>query len=95
MIVEGEVAQLAASRQLETTIDEYINIVNAKTAVLFAAAAAAGPALHGAARPLQMRTINMATIWAWRSKLPMMSWIIRQIRGRLAKTWAMIFVKVK
>ncbi len=38
VIAEGEVAQLAAQRQLSTTEEKYLEIITAKTAVLFAAA---------------------------------------------------------
>lgn len=44
-IAEGEVMQLAAAKNMTTTEDEYLAIINAKTAALFAAAAEAGPAL--------------------------------------------------
>ncbi len=38
IIAEGEVAQLAAQRQITTTEEKYLEIITAKTAVLFAAA---------------------------------------------------------
>ncbi|WP_448577898.1 polyprenyl synthetase family protein [Thermaurantiacus sp.] len=38
VIAEGEVAQLTAQRQVETSEDRYLSIIGAKTAVLFAAA---------------------------------------------------------
>lgn len=38
VIAEGEVAQLSAQRQLSTTEEKYLQIITAKTAVLFAAA---------------------------------------------------------
>ena len=37
-IAEGEVDQLTAAREIETTEDRYLDIITAKTAVLFAAA---------------------------------------------------------
>ncbi len=49
VIAEGEVHQLAAAKRLATTEDEYLSIVSAKTASLFAASAEVGPVL--AARP--------------------------------------------
>jgi octaprenyl-diphosphate synthase len=49
VIAEGEVRQLAASKKLATTEDEYLSIVTAKTASLFAASAEVGPVL--ASRP--------------------------------------------
>ncbi len=38
VIAEGEVAQLTAQRQLDTTEERYLDIIGAKTAALFAAA---------------------------------------------------------
>ena len=51
VIAEGEVMQLAAAKNMSTTEDEYLAIVNAKTAALFSAAAEVSPAL--ANRPLE------------------------------------------
>lgn len=42
VIAEGEVMQLAAAKNLETTQDIYYAVINAKTAALFAAAAKVG-----------------------------------------------------
>ncbi len=42
VIAEGEVAQLIASKNTETTEDEYLAVINAKTAALFAAASEVG-----------------------------------------------------
>jgi octaprenyl-diphosphate synthase len=49
VIAEGEVMQLAAAKQLDTTEDAYLAVIRAKTAELFAAACEVGPVL--AARP--------------------------------------------
>jgi octaprenyl-diphosphate synthase len=49
VIAEGEVRQLAAAKNMATTEDEYLYVVFAKTASLFAASAEVGPVL--AARP--------------------------------------------
>src|SRR3546814_11974397 len=38
VIAEGEVNQLSAQRRVETSEDQYLAIINAKTAELFAAA---------------------------------------------------------
>ncbi len=43
VIAEGEVMQLAAAKNLETTEDEYLAVIKAKTAALFSAAAEVGP----------------------------------------------------
>jgi octaprenyl-diphosphate synthase len=51
IIAEGEVMQLAASKNLETTEDEYLSVIKAKTAALFSAAGEVGPIVAGADRP--------------------------------------------
>ena len=43
VIAEGEVDQLTAQRQIETSEDHYLSIINAKTAQLFAAACRISP----------------------------------------------------
>ena len=50
IIAEGEVMQLAAAQNLETTEDEYLAVIKAKTAALFSAAAEVGPIIAGASR---------------------------------------------
>ncbi|MEO1281563.1 MAG: polyprenyl synthetase family protein [Pseudomonadota bacterium] len=45
VIAEGEVMQLAAAKNTATTEDEYLAIINAKTAALFLGAAESGAAL--------------------------------------------------
>jgi octaprenyl-diphosphate synthase len=45
VIAEGEVMQLAAAKNMATTEDEYLAIINAKTAALFSAAAEVGAAI--------------------------------------------------
>lgn len=45
IIAEGEVMQLAAAKNTATTEDEYLAIINAKTAALFSAASEVSPAL--------------------------------------------------
>jgi len=45
VIAEGEVMQLAAAKNIATTEDEYLAVIRAKTAALFAAACEVGPAL--------------------------------------------------
>ncbi len=47
VIAEGEVMQLAAAKNTATTEDEYLAIINAKTAALFSAATEVGAALAG------------------------------------------------
>ena len=54
VIAEGEVMQLAAAKNTATTEDEYLAIINAKTAALFSAAAEVGAAI--ANRPADEQT---------------------------------------
>ncbi|MBM3607630.1 MAG: polyprenyl synthetase family protein, partial [Alphaproteobacteria bacterium] len=49
VIAEGEVMQLSAAKDLHTSEDDYLAVIRAKTAALFAAACEVGPIL--AARP--------------------------------------------
>ena len=49
VIAEGEVMQLAAAKNMQTSEDEYLDVIRAKTAALFAAACEVGPIL--ASRP--------------------------------------------
>ncbi len=50
VIAEGEVMQLAAAKNTETTEDEYMAVIVAKTAALFSAAAEVGPIIAGKGR---------------------------------------------
>jgi octaprenyl-diphosphate synthase len=50
VIAEGEVMQLSASKDTETTEDAYLAVIRAKTAALFAAACEVGPILAGRAK---------------------------------------------
>ncbi|GAA0592477.1 polyprenyl synthetase family protein [Paenochrobactrum glaciei] len=43
VIAEGEVMQLAAAKNMDTTEEEYLAVIKAKTAALFSAAAEVGP----------------------------------------------------
>jgi octaprenyl-diphosphate synthase len=47
VIAEGEVMQLAAAKNTATTEDEYVAVIRAKTAELFAAACEVGAAIAG------------------------------------------------
>ncbi|WP_455477289.1 polyprenyl synthetase family protein [Bartonella sp. B41] len=47
VIAEGEVMQLTATKNIETSESEYLKIINAKTAALFSAAAEVGPIISG------------------------------------------------
>ena len=50
VIAEGEVMQLGAAKNLETTEDDYLAVIKAKTAALFSAAAEVGPVVAAASR---------------------------------------------
>jgi octaprenyl-diphosphate synthase len=50
VIAEGEVMQLGVAKNLETTEDDYLAVIKAKTAALFSAAAEVGPIVAGASR---------------------------------------------
>jgi octaprenyl-diphosphate synthase len=54
VIAEGEVMQLAAAKNTETTEDEYLSVIRGKTAELFAAACEVGPVI--AERPKAEQT---------------------------------------
>jgi octaprenyl-diphosphate synthase len=45
VIAEGEVMQLSAAKDTQTTEDDYLAVIRAKTAALFAAASEVGPIL--------------------------------------------------
>ena len=47
VIAEGEVLQLSAQNNLETTMDDYLAVIEGKTASLFAAACEVGPLIRG------------------------------------------------
>ncbi|MGE0676918.1 polyprenyl synthetase family protein [Pseudolabrys sp.] len=53
VIAEGEVMQLAAAKNTATNEDEYLSVIRAKTAELFAAACEVGPVLAGASKSQQ------------------------------------------
>ena len=50
VIAEGEVMQLGVAKNLETTEDDYLSVIKAKTAALFSAAAEVGPVIAGATK---------------------------------------------
>ena len=47
IIAQGEVMQLTTAGNLQTTMDEYLEVIKAKTAALFAAACEIGPVIAG------------------------------------------------
>ena len=57
--------QLSAAKNIETTEDEYLAVIKAKTAALFSAAAEVGPVIAGATRkPTARRCAPTASISA-------------------------------
>jgi len=50
VIAEGEVMQLGVSKNLDTTEDDYLAVIKAKTAALFSAAGEVGPVVAGASQ---------------------------------------------
>src|SRR5690606_2585592 len=61
VIAEGEVMQLASAKNLDTTEDEYLGVINAKTAALFSAASEVGPVIAGATRTDQAALRSFGT----------------------------------
>jgi octaprenyl-diphosphate synthase len=61
VIAEGEVMQLGAAKNMATNEDEYLSVIRAKTAELFAAACEVGPALaaRGKAEQAACRSFGM------------------------------------
>lgn len=50
VIAEGEVLQLSVAKNMETTEDNYLQVIRAKTAALFSAAAEVGPIIANSSR---------------------------------------------
>jgi octaprenyl-diphosphate synthase len=50
VIAEGEVLQLSVAKNMETTEDDYLQVIKAKTAALFAAASEVGPIVAKASK---------------------------------------------
>ena len=50
VIAEGEVLQLSVAKNMETTEDDYMAVIRAKTAALLSAAAEVGPIIAGAGK---------------------------------------------
>lgn len=53
VIAEGEVLQLSVAKNMETTEEEYLQVIGAKTAALFAAAAEVGPIIAGSSNEIR------------------------------------------
>jgi len=67
VIAEGEVLQLGAAKNITTTEADYLRVIEAKTAALFAAAAEVGPVIAGQAAPMKQaaRTYGMELGYAF------------------------------
>jgi len=50
VIAEGEVLQLSVAKNMDTTEDDYLQVIRAKTAALFSAAAEVGPIIASASK---------------------------------------------
>lgn len=61
-ITEGEVLQMSLAGNLETTFDQYINVVDGKTAALFAAACEVGPVIAGKSKEHQKALYDYGTM---------------------------------
>lgn len=61
VIAEGEVMQLGAAKNTATTEDEYLAVIRAKTAALFAAASEVGPVLAGLDKAAQAAARSYGT----------------------------------
>ena len=64
VIAEGEVMQLSAAKDTETTEDAYLAVIRSKTAALFAAACEVGPILAGRSKAEIAACGVTAPIWA-------------------------------
>ncbi|TYC56500.1 polyprenyl synthetase family protein [Rhodobacterales bacterium] len=67
VIAEGEVLQLGAAKNIATTETEYLRVIEAKTAALFAAAAEVGPVIAGQSNAMKKaaRTYGMELGYAF------------------------------
>lgn len=69
IIAEGEVMQLAAAKNMETTEDEYLAVIKAKTAALFQRPRKWGRSLPARNAPTARPCAITASIWALLSSL--------------------------
>jgi octaprenyl-diphosphate synthase len=67
IIAEGEVLQLGAAKNIATTEADYLRVIEAKTAALFAAAAEVGPVIAGQSDEMKLaaRTYGMELGYAF------------------------------
>ena len=61
VITQGEVLQLSAANNLDTSMNDYIEIITSKTAALFSAACEVGPVLAGKGKEQTERSLSLAT----------------------------------
>lgn len=72
VIAEGEVLQLSVAKNLETTEDEYLAVIKAKTAALFRRPPKSAPLWRARPATTVRRCAPTAPISAWRSSLSTM-----------------------
>ena len=94
-IAEGEVMQLAAAKNTSTTEDEYLAIINAKTAALFSAAAEVGAAIANRPAKSRPRSSPTARISASPFSSSTMRWTIRATASGSANRSATISAKAR
>ena len=95
VIAEGEVMQLAASKDMATTEEEYLAVIFSKTAALFAAASEIGGLSPAEATPSSRRCASMARISASPSSLSTTRSTIRARPPCSARASATISAKAK
>lgn len=61
VIAEGEVLQLVAAKHLTTSEDQYLQVINAKTAALFSAATEVGPIIAGSSAEVRAGLADYGT----------------------------------
>jgi len=61
VIAEGEVLQLVAAKHLTTSEEQYLQVINAKTAALFSAATEVGPIIAGSSAEVRIGLADYGT----------------------------------
>lgn len=95
VIAEGEVMQLGAAQNLATDESRYMQVIEAKTAALFAAAAEVGPVIAGVDGQAARQRATTEWRWAWRSSLLTMRSIMADRRRISARTRATTCAKAR
>ena len=95
MIAEGEVMQLITAKNTETTEDDYLAVIDAKTAALFAAAAEVGAVIAARPKSEAAACAPMAAISGSLSSSSTTRSIIRASRRCSARALATIFARAR